>query len=355
MPTISRAVILTTWIALLTVSHARAQTSPTPAFSQVPDPNAAIVKLLQSSDPKQQAWGAWYAGRDHLVRLAPLLHQVVVRNVVGSSLNESAATDIALDALIQMRQALPSLMLASVHDRRPAQALILAGFADKEDADVDSFLFDVLRAQKYDEWFAAANVLLERRTPRLASAIIRNLRLTLDVYVTDGGHGAWVGGSGSGMSIGCGASGAAPGLPPWAAYRLGTATAPGMVVASAGPTPVYYQRVLAPAGSTPAGSVVYRAGPSADERLQYLARLAQIVPTDLPVRGVEIRSVNLSDAVQPDGALRSLKAEVLRKWQTLADLLVRASALPAEGRTIELPSIDIVVHDSRGVRAVTRD
>ena len=170
-------------------------------------------------------------------------------------MNEIAAVDVALDALIQMKQTLPSSALMSVSERRPEQALILASFASREDADVDEFLFDVLRANHYVRWFAAANLLLQRRTPGLASSIISSLRLAVHVYITAGNNGSG-GGSGSGMgfAVGCGAVGAAPGLPPWAHYRLVTAAHAGLVVLSPGPTTVYYQRILALAGSTPSAS-----------------------------------------------------------------------------------------------------
>ena len=131
-----------------------------------------MVRLLQSTDPREQAWGAWYAGRDYLPQFTPLIQQLIAQHVSGASINEIAAVDVALDALIQMKQGLPSSTLASVSERRPEQALILAGFAARDDREVDAFLFDMLRANDYCAWFAAANLLLERRTFGLASAII---------------------------------------------------------------------------------------------------------------------------------------------------------------------------------------
>lgn len=308
-----------------------------------------MVRLLQSTDPREQAWGAWYAGRDYLQQFTPLIQQLIAQHVSGASINEIAAVDVALDALIQMKQGLPSSTLASVSERRPEQALILAGFAARDDREVDPFLFEMLRTNDYYRWFAAANLLLERRTFGLASAIIGSLRLSVHVSVTSGDRSSGSGfGSAAGSSIGCGVGGVgAPGLPPWADYRLGTAASPGLVVLSTGPTTVYYQRIIAPAGSMAAPSSVQRAGPSADDRLQYLASLAGHVPDSLPVRGTEFREVRLEAGAALDRALESVRADILSRWAVLAQALVRVEALSQESAATDLPTVDLVVHDSR--------
>jgi hypothetical protein len=346
---IPRLVLLSIWIVPLGVVHGAGQTSQTPGFSRPLEPNAAIVKLLQSNDPREQAWGAWYAGRDHLTQFVPLLQQLVTQHVSGLSLSEIAAVDVALDALIQMRQGLPSSALRSVFERRPEQALILAGFATRDDGEVDELLFEVLRAYNYDRWFAAANLLLQRRTFGLASSIISDLRLTVHVSVTSGDNSLTGGyGSTGGVGVGCGGSGAAPGLPPWAGYRLGTSGQPGLVVMSTGPVPVYYQRIVAPAGSTPAASSLQRAGPTADDRLRYLAWLSGRIDGDLPVRGTETREIRLDVSAPLDRALEDVRSDILRRWSMLAQALVRTSALSKESAAAELPALDFVVHDSRG-------
>ena len=220
-------------------ADASGQLGTTPGSSRPPDPYAAVVTLLQSADPRDQAWGAWFTGRDHLTRLVPLVQEVVTQRVSGLSLNERAAVDVALDALIQMRQSLPSSALRRVSESRPDQALILATFATSDDVEIDEFLFDVLRANDYSRWFAAANLGLQRRTLGLASTIIGKLRLSVNVRVTSNDNSPrWGFGSGGVNGVGCGGGGMAPGLPPWADYRLGTAAYPGLVVLSTGPTTV---------------------------------------------------------------------------------------------------------------------
>jgi len=336
----------TAW-ALLAWTPAIAQTRSTPGFAEPESGETAVARLLQSGDAREQAWGAWYAGRDHLQQFSPLLRNVVAQRVAGSSMQDRAAADVALDALIQMRQSLPSRDLAMVYQQRPEQALILAAYAATDDDGVEPFLLGVLGANQYDQWFAAANVLLGRRAPGLADAIIRSLRLTVQVFVIRADHlGQRVGfGSAAGIGIGCGAAGLAPGLPPWADYRLSTAGHQGLVVLATGPTPVYYQRILAQAGTRPSASVVERAAPSADLRLPYLAHLAGMTIESLPVRGLEFREVRLAAGAPVETTLASIRAEMLSRWSAIARALVQRGALAAQSAATALPAIELVVHD----------
>ena len=341
-------VLLSVWMTLVGPPGTSGQTRQSPAFIAPVDPHVAIASLLQSADPREQAWGAWYAGRDHLTQFTPLIQQIVARHASGHSINENAAVEVALDALIQMNKGLPSSVLASVSGRRPEQALILASFAARDDVDVDDFLFEVLRSNEYDRWFAAANLLLQRRTPGVAITIIRSLSISVQVFVTSGDGSSSRGfGSAGGMGVGCGAGGTAQGLPPWASYRLSTAVHPGFVVLSAGPTTVYYQRVLARPGSTPATSSVHRAGPTADDRLRYLGWLAGRTAEDLPVRGTEFREIRLDANASLERALESVRGEILSRWSVLAQALVGTAALTSESAAAELPALELVVHDSR--------
>ncbi len=267
-------------VFIVSTSGASAQTTAVPGFTQPDDDETVVRKLLQSTDPRAQAWGAWYAGRDQMRQLAPLVHAVIAQHAFGTSLPESAAVEVSLDTLIQLKVPTPAPLLAAVYERRPAQSLILAAIADRDDQEIEPFLLGVLARDKYDEWFAAANTLLGRRASGLAVSIIRALRIPVHVYITRDGRTTG-GGSGTGMGVGmgCGAIGAARGLPPWADYRLATSAHPGYVVLSTGPTTVYYQRIVTAAGSTPARSVVERDGPAADDRLRYLAALAGLSAT----------------------------------------------------------------------------
>jgi hypothetical protein len=66
------------------------------------DPQAATAALLRSADATEQAWGAWYAGRDQLRQFVPELHPIVMSRLGDETLAGHAAVSIALDALIQL-------------------------------------------------------------------------------------------------------------------------------------------------------------------------------------------------------------------------------------------------------------
>lgn len=335
-------------VFIVSTSGASAQTTAVPGFTQPDDDETVVRKLLQSTDPRAQAWGAWYAGRDQMRQLAPLVHAVIAQHAFGTSLPESAAVEVSLDTLIQLKVPTPAPLLAAVYERRPAQSLILAAIADRDDQEIEPFLLGVLARDKYDEWFAAANTLLGRRASGLAVSIIRALRIPVHVYITRDGRTTG-GGSGTGMGVGmgCGAVGAARGLPPWADYRLATSAHPGYVVLSTGPTTVYYQRIVTAAGSTPARSVVERDGPAADDRLRYLAALAGLSADSLPLRGMEFREITLATGAPANGALETVRRGLLDSWSVIARALVHTSALSREDAASVLPAFDLVVNDSQ--------
>jgi hypothetical protein len=103
-----------------------AQTARTPQFAERQDPAASIAAMLRSGDPREQAWGAWYASRDHMRAFLPALQDLAVQRIDGISQAEAAAVDIALDALIQMRAQPSPEIIGEVYRGRPEHALILA-------------------------------------------------------------------------------------------------------------------------------------------------------------------------------------------------------------------------------------
>ena len=169
-----------------------------------------------------------------------------------------AAVSIALDALIQLKQTANPQALDDIYEKRPIQALVLASFGDKSRS---PFLRGLIDTAEGENWFAAANLLLIDDRPALTRALLGGLRITAVLYlVTSGGAG---GGEASGISIGCGGIGMAPGLPPWAAYDLSAYGSPGMTVLSTGPVPIL---LPASTGARRTDSRVLRFDPRRSER-----------------------------------------------------------------------------------------
>ena len=64
-----RALLLLVLTAPVALAQERLPGPPPPQ-----DPHAATAALLRSADAAEQAWGAWYAGRDQLRQFVPELH-----------------------------------------------------------------------------------------------------------------------------------------------------------------------------------------------------------------------------------------------------------------------------------------
>lgn len=314
----------------------------TPGQLPVPDRGAAVRAMLRSDDAREQAWGAHYTGSERLVQLAPDLHQLVSARLSDPSQEANAAVTIALDALIQMK-APRGEMLATVYERRPVEALILASMVAPQGR--EAFLLDVMQSAEAELWFSAANLLLQDRSRGLAPALLGGLRLQVKVYLVDeGGVG---GGGGAGMSVGCGGIGSAVGLPPWPTYDLSTFGNSGWTVVATGPVPVYYRRIVAPAGQTPAFCDSSTGGPTSENRVQYLAALARMRPEDLPIRGVESHSIPLGAAAGDDAEIARIKADVAQRYARLLSMLVSAKALDESAAAKYAPVIDLEVENRR--------
>ncbi len=338
--------VITVPIAVLSsVTTTSAQTAPTPG--QLPQERQPdLVTLLTSRDPRQQAWGAWYVGAGQVNQLAPMVVDIVRQDLrlPGPS---RVALHVAIDALIQLRVPLDVELLPDVYAIDPAPALILASFTDEAG---DAFLRDVFRSSKGHEWFAAANLLLARRASTLGSDLLASVQLKLKVNLVEEGHGVGSGNTGS-VGIGCDAGGLAPGMPPLAAYTLTSFAHGGVTVLATGPTPIYYRRVVATAGQTPASSVTVISGPTGDDRLLYVAALAGIEPSRLPLRGYEERSITIKDDGNLDTAVARLRADLSERYQRLVAMLVARSVLSPDA-VIPQPQIDVNIEDHR--RSVSR-
>jgi hypothetical protein len=335
---LTRALLL----LLLTAPAASApQRRPGPPPPQ--DPHAATAALLRSADATEQAWGSWYAGRDQLRQFVPELQHVVMSRLTDESQAGHAAVSIALDALIQLKQAVDADTLGTLYEKRPVQALVLASFGGKSRT---PFLLEVMGTAEGENWFAAANLLLLDDRSALTRTLLGELTISAVVYLVNPGGGA-AGGRAAGMSVGCGGIGMAPGLPPWAAYDLSSYGSPGMTVLSTGPVPIYYRRVLAPAGQTPAFCDSSRSGPDDADRMAYIAAIAGLQPDELPLRADNQSSLVWTSERQPIAEIARIRADLTRRHAALLQLLVTRNLLDAETARTIAPVIEIVIEDRR--------
>ena len=300
-----------------------------------------IASWLQSGDRHLEAWGAWYAGNGQLRHLAPLV-QNVVRERLRSQRAVDATLDIALDALIQLQSPLDQDVLRDVYAVRPEQALIVASFT-KDAGDV---LNEVVQSAKGHKWFAAANLLLVRQSPALASHALSGLRLKLTILLVDHGHSMGIA-SGMGGGTGCGLSGTAPGMPPWATYMLTSIPAGGDAVLAMGPKAMYYRRSVAPAGQTPAFSSMEFGGPTEDDRIAYAAAAAGMTSSEIPLRGAEQHSISLQQDSDLRATLLRIRSDLTRRYDLFLRMLVGRQVLPEDAAARYPAQIDLEVQDRR--------
>ncbi len=333
---------------LLAATLAAAQTAPTPGPLPRQPQADEVPALLKSRDPRSQAWGAWSVGVGQRRALAPLV-QDVVRQRLAAAADFDPTLDIALDALIQLREPLDPALWPAVYAVRPASALVAAATTADAIEALENPLRDIVRFGTGHEWFAAANLLSSRRAQAMVPDLLAPLRLKMKVFLVHSGVTMGSGDASTG-GIGCGGVGLAPGMPPWAVYTLTVYANPGVTVLATGPRNVYYQRTVSPAGQTPAASIQTLSGPTGEERLKYVAAAAGIDEASLPLRGFEQHSVVVSPGVQVNAEVTRLKADLSQRFQRFLHLLVHHGALPATAVTAYRPQIDVVIEDHRGSR-----
>ena len=340
--------------AAITDSAAYAQTLTRPGFAQSRQPTfeESVVALLGSSDPREQAWGAFYASGSAQPYFAPFLAEVVAQRLGDQSLAAVAAVDIALDALIQLHATVPDALVRRVHEHLPAPAMILA--SRNRDGTVDFMRELAARGDQGAGWFAAANLLLHSSPfgggarPGLAMILLRGLAVRLEVTISETGSITAGGRAGGSSACGSGA-GPAPGLPPWPAYGLTTYGHEGAVVLAEGPTTAYYNRKVSPAGAGRPLLDSQQIERSGRDRLRYLAALAGLEEDRLPLRGVEWHSVRPDTEAILARHVDGLRADLLARHAALIQMLIQYGLMTVQdGSALPPLAIQVVVHDARG-------
>lgn len=307
-----------------------------------------VASLLRSPDARLQAWGAWYAGQGLLVDMVPLVRRVVTANLTPGSERAEIALDIALDALIQLGGTVSSDASLTLYERRPAQALALLG---RSGPVAEEALMTLVRYETALPWFAAANLLLPKRFPGLASAILQDTHIELTVTVSENGDIGVGHGGGFGVSHGnCPGGGFGDEFPPRAHYELTTHPVPGVVVLTTGPTSVYYRRQMTRGRSSsppPTGG-----GPTTNDRLQYAGALIGIDRVNLPIHAQEHRSVIWRGRAELDAEISRFRGEVLGQFEALLRLLVGHGVMSqAEANSVPAPRVSVRVYDGRSLRS----
>ena len=146
--------------------------------------SAAVRALLYSSEPQDQAWGAWLAGQQRLVDAAVALEQLAERYVDAAEPLGRIVQATALDALIEL-DALPAAdLLAKIYPTFPIHSLILLS---RLGAEADPVLRRILPEARSESWFAIANLLHQRKATGFAILLLQDLQLTARIDLSDHG------------------------------------------------------------------------------------------------------------------------------------------------------------------------
>jgi hypothetical protein len=283
-----------------------------PCVAQLAYDPKPIESLLESGHPSEQAWGAWYAGRLMMTDLVPALERAVETRLNSSS-GLDATLDVAVDALIQLNAEPSPTLIMRIHERSPEAALVLLS---RRRSDADEALKEILAKASSEEWFAAANLLRERKAPGFAALVLRDLVFTAAVN-------GWPGGSG-GVGCACGGIGLNPGYPPWPTYRLSIYPRTALTVLAPGPRPVYYERRVASAGHTPGGDRCSSYGPRQEDRL------ALFEPWSKPMHINWLVEPLQKDKPVTDADVRRTMRDIQDRYRVLLNDLVRAGLLTAD-------------------------
>jgi len=325
---------------LLTCGAARSSAQPPQTFREA---TAAVNRLLQSSDVKDVAWGAFTSSQYHVVSAVPLLTAALGREL-GANGDAGRAAELAiLDALVQLDAHVPADALRPSLARWPIPTLILLANAS---GDRDALLLERFSATSDFEWRAIANLLLKSQPPGFAFRLLEGLRLSLTVYVTDDANRGF--GSGLGAGAGCGNYALrVPGFPPLAQYQFVVA-GPGATILSSGPQTAYYARRMGGPGAMPppAGSTV--AKPSDADRVQYLNALVGTRAETATLRDRSSITVVWTNPQAFRQAISVQRQRVEDLYQDVVLFLVTSNRLTEdESRTLH-PNITIAIEDRRG-------
>jgi hypothetical protein len=233
-----------------------------------PPSGDAIARQLDSTDARTVAWGAYNAGAYHREDMIPRLQRILQLPPPAAPQEERTFLGTVMDALVQLNASVEARVLVPYVASHPVHTAVLLSRANHR----DDVLLDLLPRVSGFQWFAAADMLFEDRSPELAEYLVRTTRLQLTVYVADS-DGSGFGEGAGGAAVGCGIGQNPPAYPPHAEYRFELAPHPGVVVLSTGPHPVYYSRTLTTTFQY-ATSGVITGGPTDEDRVTFLRAMS---------------------------------------------------------------------------------
>jgi hypothetical protein len=309
--------------------------------------NPPIERWRNSTDPRERAWAIWLSwttGHPDAREDARKLLASVALDARASARpfgDVHALTLTALDAAIQLRLSLPPENIEPFAEHYPVQTFVLlslatpateasdAGFLSRWEKNVDPEL---------------GGVLFERKTPGLASAVLRGFSTLLSVHVRDDAALDGIGGGG-GIGIGCGALSLAKGFPPTGVYKRGAGLTGDQVLASL-PRPVYYRREVVPTSQQIGWSESHTRVDPNQLREELLAAMVNRDLGDPIVRSYERLDVRWAGVEHLRVEVEAAKRDFAARFEQLQVDLVARGWLRFEER-LASGNLDVTVLDQR--------
>lgn len=303
-----------------------------------------IARQLDARDPQIAAWGAYNAGAYHREEMIPRLLRILeAPPSIVDAREERAFVGVVLDALIQMNARLPARLLTPYVDRWPVHASVLLSNATER----EGVLTPLLPRLSGFQWFAAADMLFEDRSPALIDHLVGTVRLHVTVFVADSEYGGVGAGSASG-GVGCGIGQTAQGYPPHAEYRFEDEARPGFLVLAMGPHPIYYSRTVTRTFQYPVSQRSI-SGPDDEDRVAFLRAMApELNATSF--RAEMTTTVRWTSAAALAVRVRQLRWEFRARFNDVVERAGQDRQRPTAG-VIDVP-IDVRLIDQRGDRRV---
>ena len=331
---------------LLLASSASAQPAP-------PDPDALMGSLepqlarlgtmwLQSTDPRFQAWGAYFVLRDRRTDVVP---DLLARLAATGQRDVMLAV---LDALIQLDAQAPVSEAERLYPEFPVQSLILLARAGDDAAPA---LLEIFKSEPRwpAAWLAAGALLLNRRAEGFAAAVVEGMTVHAEIIVTEPNSG---GGRGGG-NLCCGAALPRPpkaGWPPVGLYAFagcGDSVEPGATVLVAGPDPAYYVRQIS-ASYEIEGAPSCGCNPDRDlVRQHYLTSLLFGSPEHPPVRAHVSHTIVWQSVENYSSDVVAFRAEQQRILSDLMRQLAERNLLTEDQAKSLRPKLDVSIWDQR--------
>ena len=277
----------------------------------------------------------WMAGRLLMTGVTPQIERVIKAALAPDSVERTARVSVGLDALIELGAKPADVSLLDATRRtRPVQSLILLS---RMDARADPVLLSVMKESDSYAWFAAANLLKERKASGFVALLLKDLEITAEVVVSiDGKHGYGSGGGSGGVGDKAGWN--PEGYPPLTDYEFRRCSGVGLSLLAAGPTDVCYAK------ARPVLSSHDTDGPDHDDRLALLNSEWSPLHFD----AIEQEHVAWQSDAATRAALAELVARVRRRYATAIARLNERGWLTAEEMiAVSSPRIRESIRDLR--------